>query len=161
MRPGEQEGRDYHFVSHVVFEQMVADGAFAEWAQVHGNSYGTAGATLEKASEAGVDILLDIDIQGAEQLRRSELNGVFIFILPPAMNELRKRLECRNTDDETVITRRMHNASAEIAEAVNFDYLVVNDVLNQAVDKVRAIMIAEATRTDRVIKALPEEFGLK
>jgi guanylate kinase len=161
MRTGEQEGRDYHFVSRVVFERMVADGAFAEWAEVHGNSYGTAGATLEKASKEGVDILLDIDFQGAEQLRRSGLNGVFIFILPPAMNELRKRLESRNTDDETVITRRMDNASAEIAEAVNFDYLVVNDVLNQAVEKVRAIMIAEATRTERVINALPEEFGLK
>ncbi|MGK2904999.1 MAG: guanylate kinase [Desulfuromonadales bacterium] len=161
MRPGEQEGRDYHFVSRQVFDQMVDDGAFVEWAEVHGNSYGTASATLEKACDEGSDILLEIDFQGAKQLRSSGLDGVFIFILPPAMNELRKRLESRNTDDATVITRRMDNASAEIAEAVNFDYLVVNDVLNQAVDKVRAIMIAEATRTERVIKALPEEFGLK
>ena len=161
MRPGEQEGRDYHFVSREVFDQMVADGAFAEWAEVHGNCYGTACATLEKACEEGADILLEIDFQGAEQLRSSGLNGVFIFILPPDMGELRKRLESRNTDEEQVIAHRLDNAAGEIAQAVNFDYLVVNDVLNQAVEKVRAIMIAEAARTERVINALPEEFGLK
>jgi guanylate kinase len=161
MRSGEQEGRDYHFVSREVFDQMVADGAFAEWAEVHGNYYGTACKTLEKASEEGVDLLLDIDIQGAGQLRVSGLDGVFIFILPPGISELRKRLESRNTDEEKIIDRRMDNAAGEIAEAVNFDYLIVNDVLNQAVERVRSIIIAESARTDRVIKALPEEFGLK
>lgn len=160
-RGGEQDSRDYHFVSRQVFDQMVADGAFAEWAEVHGNCYGTACATLQKACDAGADILLEIDFQGAKQLRSSGLDGVFIFILPPAMGELRKRLESRNTDDDKVISRRMANAAGEIAEAVNFDYLVVNDVLNQAVEKIRAIMIAETTRTNRVIHTLPEEFGLK
>ncbi len=160
-RAGEQEGRDYHFVSRQVFDQMAADGAFAEWAEVHGNCYGTACATLEKACDAGADILLEIDIQGAQQLRSCGLDGVFIFILPPGMSELRKRLESRNTDDDKVIARRMANAAGEIAEAINFDYLVVNDVLNQAVEKIRAIMIAETARTERVINALPEEFGLK
>jgi guanylate kinase len=160
-RGGEQEGRDYHFVSRQVFDQMVADGAFAEWAKVHGNCYGTASATLQQASAEGADILLEIDVQGAKKLRRSGLDGVFIFILPPDMGELRKRLESRNTDDDQVIARRMANAVGEIAEAVNFDYLVVNDVLNQAVEKIRAIMIAETTRTNRVIHTLPEEFGLK
>lgn len=161
MRSGEREGRDYHFVSRELFAAMVAEGAFVEWAEVHGNCYGTALATLAKASEEGADVLLDIDFQGAEQLRRSGLDGVFIFILPPTINELRKRLDCRNTDDEQVIARRMANAAGEIAEAVNFDYLVVNDVLEQAVEKVRAIMIAETLRTDRIIRILPEEFGLK
>ena len=161
IRPGEQEGRDYHFVSRQVFEQMVADGAFAEWAEVHGNRYGTASATLQKACAEGADILLEIDFQGAEQLRNSGLNGVYIFILPPDMSELRKRLESRNTDAEQVIERRMDNAAGEIAAAINFDYLVVNDVLNQAVEKVRAIMMAETARTNRVISVLPEEFGLK
>ncbi len=160
-RGGEQEGRDYHFVSRQVFEQMAADGVFAEWAEVHGNCYGTACATLEKACDEGADILLEIDIQGAQQLRSCGLDGVFIFILPPGMSELRKRLESRNTDNDKVIDRRMANAAGEIAEAINFDYLVVNDVLNQAVEKIRAIMIAETARTERVINALPEEFGLK
>lgn len=161
MRPGEREGVDYHFVTRVEFDRMVADGAFAEWAQVHGNCYGTTVATLRQASDAGADILLDIDFQGAAQLRRSGLDGVFIFILPPGMAELRKRLHFRNTDDEEVIDRRMANAVGEIAEAVNFDYLVVNDVLDRAVAKVSAIMTAETARTARVIATLPEEFGLK
>ncbi len=161
MRHGEKEGRDYHFVSHKAFDKMIADSAFAEWAKVHGNCYGTARAILEQASEEGTDILLDIDYQGAEQLRDSGVNGVFIFILPPDMTELRKRLESRNTDDEKIIARRMNNAAGEISKAKNFDYLVVNDILDQAVEKVRAIMIAEASRTERIIKTLPEEFGLK
>jgi len=161
MRHGEREGRDYHFVSHAVFDKMVADGAFAEWAEVHGNCYGTARATLDQAREEGTDILLDIDYQGAEQLRSSGVNGVFIFILPPDMVELRKRLESRNTDDEKIIARRMNNAAGEIAEATRFDYLVVNDVLDQAVEKVRSIMTAETSRTERIINTLPEEFGLK
>ena len=161
VRSGEQEGRDYHFVSHKVFDKMVADGAFAEWAEVHGNRYGTARAILEQAHEEGTDVLLDIDYQGAEQLRSSGVNGVYIFILPPDMTELRKRLESRNTDDEKIIARRMNNAAGEIAEATRFDYLVVNDVLDQAVEKVRSIMIAETSRTERIINSLHEEFGLK
>lgn len=160
-RPGEQDGVDYHFVSCEVFEAMVADGAFVEWARVHGNCYGTALASLQQASQAGADILLDIDYQGAAQLRRSGLDGVFIFIMPPNLQELRKRLDFRNTDDDTVIARRMANAAGEIAAAVKFDYLVVNDILERAVDQVRAIVLAETARTARVIATLPEEFGLK
>jgi guanylate kinase len=140
---------------------MVDEGAFAEWAQVHGHCYGTGRSFLEKACAEGADVLLDIDYQGAEQLRKSGLNGVFIFILPPDMNELRKRLDVRNTDDQATISRRMANAAREIAEAVKFDYLVVNDILEQAVERIWAIMIAEAARTERVVGALPEEFGLK
>lgn len=161
VRVGEQDGRDYHFVSPETFAKMVEDDAFVEWAEVHGNCYGTARATLEQASEEGADVLLEIDFQGAEQLRESGLDGVFIFILPPDMGELRRRLESRNTDDTKIVSRRMANAAGEISEATNFDYLVVNDVLDQAVEKVRAIMIAETSRTGRVINLLPEEFDLK
>ena len=161
MRPGERDGFDYHFVPLEVFQEMVADGAFVEWAQVHGNCYGTARAYLEQARAEGADVLLEIDYQGAAQLRSSGLDAVFIFILPPGMDELRRRLDYRNTDDEVVIARRLANALSEISAAVNFDYLVVNDVLEQAVEKVWAIMTAETIRTDRVIDNLPEEFGLK
>ncbi len=161
MRSGEQEGRDYHFVSKQVFDKMVADGEFVEWAEVHGNCYGTALKTLQQASDAGADVLLDIDFQGADQLRKSGLNGVFLFILPPNMAELLSRLESRNTDDEETIAKRMENAVGEIAESVKFDYLIVNDVLEQAVEKVRAIMITESARTEQVLESLPEEFGLK
>jgi len=161
MRSGEQDGVDYHFVSRENFDGMVELGAFAEWAHVHGNCYGTARATLEKACAEGADVLLEIDVQGADQLRRSGLDAVFVFILPPDMDELRRRLDIRNTDDDAVIARRMANAAGEIAEATKFDYLVVNDVLEAAVDKVRSIMIAEALRKERVVDSLPEEFGLK
>lgn len=160
-RIGELDGFDYHFVKKDVFDQMVANGEFAEWAEVHGNCYGTTRANIKQASDAGADILLDIDYQGAEQLRNTGLDGVFIFILPPDMDELRQRLDLRNTDDEEIIARRMANAVGEIAEAANFDYLVVNDVLDQAVDKVRSIMVAESARRERAVNCLPEEFGLK
>ena len=160
-RSVERDGVDYHFVTMKVFQEMVNAGAFLEWAEVHGNCYGTARSSLEQATAAGADILLDIDFQGAQQLRNSGLDGVFIFILPPDMNELRKRLDTRNTDDDQVIERRMKNAADEIAEAVKFDYLVVNDVLGKAVETILSIMTAETVRTKRVIDTLPEEFGLK
>ncbi|MCK4503630.1 MAG: guanylate kinase [Desulfuromonadales bacterium] len=161
MRSGEQDGKDYHFVSCDEFDRMVADGAFAEWAEVHGNCYGTSKAILEQAMNAGVDVLLDIDFQGAAQLRESGVDGVFVFILPPSMSELRKRLEGRNTDSRAVIEQRMTNAVEELAQAEQFDYLVVNDVFEQAVDKVRAIMIAESIRTSRLLDVLSGEFSLK
>jgi len=160
MRSGERDGVDYHFVTPERFRHMVDSGDFAEWAEVHGNCYGTAKATLQQTSDEGHDILLDIDVQGAAQLRASGVDGVFIFILPPDMAELRQRLSGRNTDSAEVIDRRMHNAIAEIHAATGFDYLVVNDELPRAVATVQAIMVAEKVRKSRVIDALPEEFGL-
>ena len=160
-RNGEKDGVDYHFVTPEQFQQMVAAGEFLEWAEVHGNCYGTARAALHQAATQGADILLDVDVQGAEQLRDSGVDGVFIFILPPDMHELRKRLENRNTDDAQVIERRLNNAAAEIAAAARFDYLVVNQLLADAVASIMAIMTAETARTKRVIETLPEEFGLK
>jgi guanylate kinase len=160
-RIGEREGVDYHFVSCEQFDWMVEEGAFAEWAEVHGNRYGTARSTLLRASEEGSDVLLDIDVQGAAQLRASGLKGVFIFILPPGMAELRQRLSGRNTDSAEVIERRMLNAVSEIREAVSCDYVVVNDTLECAVATVQAIVIAEKSRTKRVLDQLPAEFGLK
>jgi len=161
MRSGERDGTDYHFVSREQFDRMVAEGAFAEWAEVHGNRYGTARSTLQQASAEGCDILLDIDVQGAAQLRASGLAGVFIFILPPTMAALRQRLSGRNTDSTEVIERRMLNAVSEIREAVNFDYVVVNDDLGRAVATVQAIFVAEKSRKKRVLDRLPAEFGLK
>ena len=161
MRSGEQDGVDYHFVSPARFERMVHEGAFAEWAEVHGNRYGTARATLQRAAAEGRDVLLDIDVQGAAQLRASGLEGVFIFILPPSMAELRQRLAGRNTDSAEVIERRLHNAVSEIRAAEHFDYIVVNDDLGRAVATVQAIVLAEAARKQRVLRGLPAEFGLK
>jgi guanylate kinase len=159
-RRGEEEGVDYHFVSADVFAAMVADGAFAEWAQVHGNRYGTAIQTLQDASLSGIDVLLDIDCQGAAQLKKNDQSGVFIFILPPGYEELRRRLRSRDTDPEAVIEQRLANARGEIREAAWYDYLIVNDDFQVALAQLKAIIIAERSRTQRVLPAVADTFEL-
>jgi guanylate kinase len=148
-RPGEREGVDYHFVTPETFAGMVAAGAFAEWAEVHGNRYGTAIKTLEQLRAAGHDVLLDIDCQGAAQLKRSYGQGVFVFILPPSFAELRRRLEGRNTDAPEVISRRISNAREEIRQAAWYDYLVVNDDFAVALAELKAVIVAERCRAAR------------
>ncbi len=154
MRTGERNGVDYHFVDLPVFERMIEDSQFAEWAQVHGNLYGTALNTLEQAAEQGIDLLLDIDYQGAAQLKKNCQQGVFIFILPPDLSELERRLRSRNTDNNEVIRRRLEVAREEIAQAVWYDYLIVNDDLTSAVDKIKSIVTAERCRSVRSGKLL-------
>jgi guanylate kinase len=148
-RPGEQDGIDYHFVTRTVFDSKIAQGAFAEWAEVHGNRYGTAIETLERFRSEGRDILLDIDCQGARQLKKSYRQGVFIFVLPPSLTELQRRLNGRNTDSPEVIARRIANARDEIREAVWYDYLVINDDFSQAFSELKSIVLAEGCRTSR------------
>lgn len=157
-RAGEVAGVDYHFVTMELFRKMVGDGAFAEWAEVHGNCYGTALATLEAARQDGQDILLDIDCQGAEQLRCSLNYGVFVFILPPDFDELRRRLVHRNTDSDTVIEKRIVNARGEIGHAARYDYLVVNDDFTKALGQLKAIIIAAGLRTPLVLPTLKDRF---
>lgn len=159
-RAGETDGVDYHFVSQETFDAMVVEGAFAEWARVHGNCYGTALETLEQARFAGVDLLLDIDCQGAAQLKCSCPDGVFIFILPPSFEELERRLRGRNTDSAEVIARRLANARREIDEMLWYDYLVVNDDLGRAVEDFKGIILAEGCRTSRTKDAAVHLFGL-
>lgn len=146
-RVGETCGIDYNFVDRSAFERMIAAGEFAEWAEVHGNFYGTARATLEEARQAGADILLDIDIQGAKQLKESVSHGVFIFILPPSLVELERRLRSRQTDSDEVISRRIANARGEISAASWYDYWVINDDFATALDVFRAILMAETCRS--------------
>jgi guanylate kinase len=150
MRNGERDGVDYHFVTPETFAAMAAKGAFAEWAEVHGNRYGTALATLERARNAGEDILLDIDCQGAAQLKKSWDHGVFIFVLPPSLTELERRLRGRNTDSDEVIARRIVNARAELREACWYDYQIVNDDFPTALAQLQAVLVAESCRTSRL-----------
>ena len=156
-REGERNGFDYHFVSVSEFQQMVAGKQLAEWAEVHGNLYGTGLHTLEKAAAEGVDLLLDIDCQGAAQLKQNYRRGVYIFILPPDYTELEKRLRERGTDDESVVLKRLDNAHREIAEAAWYDYLVVNDDFESARQKLIAIVRAERCRAERTAYLL-EQF---
>ncbi|MBW6508318.1 MAG: guanylate kinase [Desulfuromonadales bacterium] len=149
MRAGEQAGVDYHFVNPLAFERMKDNNQFAEWAQVHGNLYGTALETLEQAAEQGIDLLLDIDYQGAAQLKKNCRHGVFIFVLPPNLTELERRLRSRGTDTDEVIRRRLKVAREEISQAIWYDYLIVNDHLDTAVNKIKAIVVAERCRSER------------
>ena len=149
MRSGEAEGKDYHFVSPGTFQRMIEEGAFAEWAEVHGNRYGTALRTLERFREEGKDILLDIDCQGAEQLRRNDPDGVHVFVLPPSIEELLRRLKGRETDSSDVIEQRIANARGEMSRAGEYDYIIINDDFDRAVEELKAIFIAERCRTER------------
>ncbi len=159
-RDNERDGVDYHFVGRETFERMVSEGAFAEWAEVHGNLYGTALQTLEQARQAGEDILLDIDCQGAAQLRQKLADAVFIFILPPSLEELERRLRGRQTDSEDVVARRLANARREIAAAHWYDYLLVNDDLEAAREQLKAIVLAERCRTRRFRQPPARWYGI-
>ena len=160
IRPGEQHGRDYFFISTEEFLRMVEAGEFAEWAEVHGNHYGTALATLEAYRRDGIDVILDIDCQGARQLKEKYDGGVFIFILPPSFEELRRRLDGRDADSPEVIERRLGNAAGEIRESRWYDYIVVNDVFSRAVEELKSIIVAERCRTRRVLEAVSQIFEI-
>jgi guanylate kinase len=159
-RTGELEGRDYHFVSREEFVRMIAAGEFAEWAEVHGNLYGTALNTLQKCRDAGIDLILDIDCQGAAQLKEKQVAGVNIFILPPSFQELRLRLEGRGSDSPDVIEKRLVNAEEEVRQAGWYDYIVVNDVFSRAVEDLKSIVIAERHRVGFIIETLNREFNI-
>lgn len=148
-RSAERDGVDYHFVDAAVFQQMLAERKLAEWAEVHGNMYGTSLATLDQGAAEGIDLLLDIDCQGAAQLKKNYQHGVFIFILPPDFAELEKRLRGRDTDSDEVIARRLKNAEQEIAQAGWYDYLVINDDFQAALEQLIAIVTAERCRAIR------------
>jgi guanylate kinase len=159
-RPGEKHGCDYFFITPEEFDEMVDAGEFAEWAEVHGNRYGTALKTLDGYRSAGADVILDIDCQGARQLKERYAEGVFIFILPPSFNELRRRLDSRNSDSAEVIARRLNAASHEIKESRWYDYIIVNDVFSAAVSELKAVIVAEQCRTSRVLEAVSKRFEL-
>ncbi len=149
-RAGEREGVDYRFVDDAEFDRMVAAGEFAEWATVHGHRYGTARRPLEEGLEAGEDLLLDIDVQGARQIKAIYPGAVSIFLIPPSRNSLEQRLRSRGTDDEQTVRRRLEGACREIESAPGYDYLVVNDDLARTVETVIAIVEAERSRVERI-----------
>ncbi|MBI5815263.1 MAG: guanylate kinase [Nitrospinae bacterium] len=148
-RVGETDGVDYHFVGRERFEEMVRHGDFIEWAEVHGNLYGTSFANVEETvSRLHSDLLLVIDVQGARALRERGVNCRLIFLLPPSMEELRRRIETRGTDTAESLATRLENAKAEMAAMEEFDYVVVNDNIDQAVAQLMAIITAERLKTE-------------
>lgn len=148
-RPNEVDGREYHFVDAPIFEQMIRLSAFAEWARVHGHLYGTSLKEIEIARATARGILFDIDHQGARQIRAVLPEAVSVFILPPSMAELERRLRGRGTEDEQATQRRLQNARGEIEHYGFFDYVIVNDEVEQAYDQLRAVVFAERCRRPR------------
>ena len=149
MRPGEEDGVHYHFVDRECFLKMVEDGDFLEHAQVFDNFYGTAQSAVEAQLKAGQDVILEIDWQGAEQVRRLMPDCETVFILPPSREELERRLRSRGQDSDEVIARRMRDATAEMSHYPEFDYLVINEVFEEALEELKAIFLANRQRLAR------------
>lgn len=152
-RPNEQEGRDYHFIDRDQFEALIRQNVFAEWAEVHGNLYGTSLSEIERCRREGKHgIVFDIDHQGAREIKATRHDAIGVFVLPPSLDELKRRLRSRASDDEETIERRFRNATSEIEHYSFFDYLVINDDLEQAKDQLRSIVVAERGRRRRMAR---------
>ena len=150
-RDHEVDGVDYHFVSEAEFRAMIEADELVEWAEVHGHLYGTSREALQAAREEGRFLILDVDVQGAMQMRDRVPDAVLVFVLPPSADVLVERLTERGTEGKDNVTQRIENARGELEQASRFDYIVVNENLEQAIDEVRSIVLAEGRRTDRAI----------
>ncbi len=150
-RRGERPGRDYRFITPREFDQLKRRGQFAESAKVHDYYYGTLKRPLDRAIKAGRDILLDIDVQGAGEIKRKYPNAVAVFVMPPSIAELKRRLSARGTDDSEIIRRRLANARGEMRQIIRYDYYVVNHEIRDAVAVLAGIVKAERSRVSRVL----------
>lgn len=159
-RPGEQNGREYHFVDVPTFEAMLGRGEFLESAHVHGNYYGTGQSWIESVRASDHDIVLEIDWQGARQVRRLYPDSVGIFILPPSMQELERRLRGRGKDSEAVIRQRLANASDEISHVAEFDYVIINKDFEEARRDLSAIVRATRLTLAQQTARHPEQFAI-
>ena len=157
-RPGEVDGREYHFLTREEFARRREAGFFAEWAEVHGNFYGTPRLATEELLMAGRDVIFDIDVQGARQLKASMGQGCYVFVFPPSREVLERRLAGRGTDSAEVVARRLASARGEVADSHWFDHWIVNDDLQLAYDQLRAVYVAEKTRP-AYRQAWREELG--
>lgn len=149
-RPGEKEGRDYCFVSEDDFRNRITRGEFAEWVENYGYLYGTHALTMRKCLEEGHDLILDIEPRGAKKLKENYPGGVFVFILPPSLDELKKRLSRRGFESEHMMAKRMGKALDELKEFVWYDYVILNDKLDVAVNTLTSIYVAEKCKRERV-----------
>jgi guanylate kinase len=155
-RPGEVDGKDFHFVTDVEFLAMRDRDEFAEWAEVHGHRYGTPARALESALGRGLDVILDIDTHGARQLRQRYPEAVSIFIMAPSMKELEARLRERKSDAAVEIVRRLNRAREEISAWRQYDYLIINRDVKEAVDQLATVIQAERWRTSRLTLKFPD-----
>ena len=160
MRPGEVNGKDYYFVSKEEFEKEIADGGMLEYAQYVANYYGTPSKYVNEMIDAGKDVFLEIEVKGAMQVREKVSDGLFIFLTPPDLMELRQRIINRGTDDLETIDKRMEKAKDEIEMMQNYDYAVVNDEVTKAAEKIKTIIRAERWRVKRFLPDYKKQLGV-
>ena len=157
-RGQELDGREYHFVSNEAFDAMIAADEFVEWANVHGNRYGTSRQAIAQRMAAGRDVVLEIDWQGALQIRQRFASAILVFVLPPSWDELRSRLTRRGEDSADVIELRLANARQELAQAKHFDYVIINEIFERALFDLKAIVHAQRLKYIAQRRARPETF---
>ena len=160
-RPGERDGRDYHFVDDATFDRMIERNELAEWAVVHGRRYGTPRGEITSALQRGRTVVLDIDVQGARQVRKMFADALLIFVLPPSADELARRLSGRASEDRDERRRRLLNAQRELESVAEFDYVVVNDDLERAYAQIDCILKAEWARVRRIRELGTHVGGLR
>ncbi len=158
-RGQDQQGREYHFVEQETFRSMIDKGEFVEWAEVHGNLYGTSSAAIEERITGGQDVLLEIDWQGALQIKRLFPDAVLIFILPPSYDELLLRLQRRGEDDSEVIARRMKDARHEVSQARHFDFVIINALFETALFDLKAIVHSQRLKFAALKRSKPAIFA--
>jgi guanylate kinase len=151
-RLGERDGVDYKFISDKEFDDLIANRRLSEWAIVHGHRYGTPVEPIDEAASSGIDLLLDIDVQGARNIRAKYSDGVYIFVLPSSLDILRKRLMERKSEGVIEIDTRLEDAKKEIQEVDNYDYIIINDFLADASENLAAIILSERCRKERVLR---------
>lgn len=158
-RGQEKTGREYHFVSNQEFDDMIANHAFVEWAQVHSQRYGTSKAAIEERMATGADVVLEIDFQGAMQIKNIFSNAVCIFVLPPSWEELRSRLQRRGEDAPEIIELRMKNAALEVAQVGQFDFVIINELFDRALFDLKSIVHAQRLKVAAQRRARPDTFS--
>jgi guanylate kinase len=157
-RGQELDGREYHFVSNEAFDAMIAADEFVEWANVHGNRYGTSRQAIAQRMAAGRDVVLEIDWQGALQIRQRFASAILVFVLPPSWDELRSRLTRRGEDSADVIELRLANARQELAQAKHFDYVIINEIFERALFDLKAIVHAQRLKYAAQIRERADTF---
>ena len=163
-RSGEANGVDYHFISKETFQEMVDRNGFLEWAEVHGNKYGTSMQDIQSLLKKGLNIILDIDVQGAKQVKKqlsvnNEQLAVFIFLLPPSLEICEERIRNRGKDNQEAILSRLENARNEIKELIWYDYLIINENLEEAFKRFKSVIVAEKSKRERMMKEVKRLYS--
>ena len=159
-RGTEKDGTDYHFVERETFSRMIDAGDFVEWARVYDDLYGTSSSSLNEQTATGLDVLLDVDSQGARNIKKNYKTSVLIYVLPPSLEVLRKRLMARGTDDENAIRARMEKVPHEIKQCLWYDYIIINEDLEKAIEEAQAIILSTRCRTAQQAPVVEKLFDI-